>query len=548
LGQNGPGTLELFDFLPAMAITESAPPRVRFTARLTTLLHAITRRLSSRPRFVIAAFGIFFAAAIMAVFLADLRARYHSEITLAEHTARNFADILAEHTVLTFAAADRALHQATLIRVDLQAALTLPGADEAALRRRAGEALVQLQRSSLVLMAIGWTNAGGDLEVRSDANQPERTNIAGLPHFTAHRNAEADKLYVSPAFRAAGRDRWFIAVSRRLANPDGSFAGVVAAVLDQSYFLSLYRSLDVGPRGAVIMLKRDDGVLARQPPLVVNEASIGHRPVTTQLQTAEAGAYQAVSVVDQTPRIIGYKAVPVPPVVVLVSYHRDDRLEGWYQHLYTFGPGALAVVVLILLGTAALTWQAGNLAKKNRILEVTLENMAHGLCMFDAGQRLIVCNERYAKMYGLSADQMRPGTTLRQILEARVAAGSSPEAAQEYIETRIDEVTRNEPYCAVNELRNGRFVAVTHQPIEGGGWVAIHQDITDSRRDEEKVAYMARHDLLTGLANRTNFMEKLEEAGARMRRRNETFTVLCWTSIASRTSMIRSATPPATRS
>jgi PAS domain S-box-containing protein len=151
--------------------------------------------------------------------------------------------------------------------------------------------------------------------------------------------------------------------------------------------------------------------------------------------------------------------------------------------------------------------------------------MAHGLCMFDGQQRLIVCNERYAKMYGLKPDEMRPGTSLRSILEARVAVGSSPAAAHEYIETRIAEVTRNEAYSAENELRDGRVVAVTHQPIEGGGWVAIHQDITASRRDEEKVAFMAHHDLLTGLANRTTFMEKLEEAGARLRRQHETFTV-----------------------
>ena len=78
----------------------------------------------------------------------------------------------------------------------------------------------------------------------------------------------------------------------------------------------------------------------------------------------------------------------------------------------------------------------------------------------------------------------------------------------------------------MNELRDGKMIQVTHQPIDGGGWVAIHQDITDSRRGEERVAFMAHHDLLTGIANRTYFMEKLEEAGARLRRRNETFTVL----------------------
>jgi diguanylate cyclase (GGDEF)-like protein len=193
--------------------------------------------------------------------------------------------------------------------------------------------------------------------------------------------------------------------------------------------------------------------------------------------------------------------------------------------LNTFVPATLLVISVILFGTGLLMWQTGNLAYKNRILEVTLENMAHGLCMFDGQQRLIVCNERYAKMYRLKPEEMRPGTTLRSILEARVAAGSSPAAGQEYIDTRLAEVTRNEPYSAVNELRDGRVVAVTHQPIEGGGWVAIHQDITDSRRDEERVAFMLLHDLLTGLANRTNFMEKLEEAGARLRRRHETFTV-----------------------
>ena len=82
-------------------------------------------------------------------------------------------------------------------------------------------------------------------------------------------------------------------------------------------------------------------------------------------------------------------------------------------------------------------WQTGSLARKNRILEVTLENMAHGLCMFDSEQRLIVCNARYTKMYGLGRNEMRPGMTLRTILEARVAAGSSPQSAQEYIDTRI---------------------------------------------------------------------------------------------------------------
>jgi diguanylate cyclase (GGDEF)-like protein/PAS domain S-box-containing protein len=498
---------------------------LRLPSSFVGSLWAAMRKLAGRPRATIGALGIFFAAAIAFLFLADLRARYRAEIDHASHSAQNYAEVLAQHTVLTFEAIDRSLRQVQLIRADFEAAQTLPGADEVALDRRAKEALSQMQKSSLMLVATLWADRNGNLEAWSGERIPPRTNIADRDYFTAHRDDPTDRFYVSRPFRSTLSDRSLIAVSRRIADPDGSFAGVAVALIDQSYFVRAYRSIDIGPRGVVAMADYPGHIFARQPPIDTNSIAGIRWPVADHLQTADAGSYEVVSPINQTPRIVGYKSIAVPPLVVLVSYHRDDQLASWYQHLYTFGPGALLVISVILLGTGLLMWQTGNLAYKNRILEVTLENMAHGLCMFDGQQRLIVCNERYAKMYGLSPGEMRPGTKLRSILEARVAAGSSPAAAQEYIDTRIAEVTRNEPYSAVNELRDGRVVAVTHQPIEGGGWVAIHQDITDSRRDEERVAFMARHDLLTGLANRTNFMEKLEEAGARLRRRHETFTV-----------------------
>ena len=483
------------------------------------------RRLAGRPKATIGTLGIFFAVAIALLFLADLRARYRAEIDQARHSAQNYAEVLAQQTALTFEAIDRSLREAELIRADLQAALAVPGADEAALHRRADAALSQIQKGSLMLIAIRWADRNGDYTAWSDVLPPIRSNIGDRDYFTVHRDDPNDRFYVSHPFRAMLSDRWLIAVSRRLADPNGSFAGVVVALIEQSYFVRAYRAIDIGPRGVVAMADHPGHMFARQPPLEPDKIPGMRWPIADHLLTADAGNYEVVSPVDQTPRIVGYKSVAVPPLVVLVSYHRDDELASWYQHLYTFGPGALLVISVILLGTGLLMWQTGNLAYNNRILEVTLENIAHGLCMFDGEQRLIVCNERYAKMYGLSPGETRPGTKLRSILEARVAAGSSPAAAQEYIDTRLAEVTRNEPYCAVTELRDGRVISITHQPIDGGGWVAIHQDITDSRRDEERVAFMARHDLLTGLPNRTNFMEKLEEAGGRLRRRHETFTV-----------------------
>ena len=63
------------------------------------------------------------------------------------------------------------------------------------------------------------------------------------------------------------------------------------------------------------------------------------------------------------------------------------------------------------------------LAEQHQQLDAALENMLQGLAMFDADQRLIVCNKRYAEMYGLTPEQVKPGTTVRQILEYRIANG-----------------------------------------------------------------------------------------------------------------------------
>jgi len=175
--------------------------------------------------------------------------------------------------------------------------------------------------------------------------------------------------------------------------------------------------------------------------------------------------------------------------------------------------------------TAALRERETELQAQNLRFDAALENMPHGLCMFDRNECLIVCNERYGEMYGLTGEQTKRGVTLRSILEARVAASYSPEDANRYIEERLAEVRRNDPYYTENAMRDGRVLGVNHRPMHDGGWVATHQDITAQKRAETQIAYMARHDGLTGLANRAVLLEKMEEALARLRRHGNRFTV-----------------------
>ena len=56
--------------------------------------------------------------------------------------------------------------------------------------------------------------------------------------------------------------------------------------------------------------------------------------------------------------------------------------------------------------------------------------------------------------------------------------------------------------------------------------IVVIEDVTERKRSEQRIAFMAHHDVLTGLANRLAIMEKIEEAVARHRRRGDPFAVL----------------------
>jgi two-component sensor histidine kinase/PAS domain-containing protein len=117
-----------------------------------------------------------------------------------------------------------------------------------------------------------------------------------------------------------------------------------------------------------------------------------------------------------------------------------------------------------------------SLEQVNLWLDTALKNIAHGLSMFDRDQRLILCNERYSKMYNISVDQTRADTTLRDILEARGVAHAE-DCARAF---RVSEPTYTEI-----KLADGRTIAANYQPMPDGGWVAIHQDITERKKAEE---------------------------------------------------------------
>jgi diguanylate cyclase (GGDEF)-like protein len=243
------------------------------------------------------------------------------------------------------------------------------------------------------------------------------------------------------------------------------------------------------------------------------------------LSRSDSGVIRQLGAVDDSDRLIaGARLANFPTYVTATTTVAAALADWWTKAEYLIG---LTIVLVVAIGGAGAV-AVQHFRKQSVLLDLTLNNLSQGVCMYDANQRLILCNDRYGDMFELPRELTTPGTSLRQILDYRIAKGLYPGTdPDEYRRARMAIVEANEPATHVTEFPDGQAVSTIFRPMPGGGFVTTIADITEQKRAEKRIAHIAHHDALTGLPNRTAFSDYLAGTIDEAVRAGQMFAILC---------------------
>jgi methyl-accepting chemotaxis protein len=167
---------------------------------------------------------------------------------------------------------------------------------------------------------------------------------------------------------------------------------------------------------------------------------------------------------------------------------------------FVAGMSATLVIALLAATVAAFAMSLTgavvirHLRRQNKQARTAIDTMSQGVCMFDASERLVICNSKYYEMYGLTTADARLGSTLSQVLARRVAKGTFSRDPHQYRRELLSEVSKGQTTTHEVATSNGSVFLVMNHPAEGGGWVGTHQDVTSRRNAEQQRTIMEQQE------------------------------------------------------
>jgi len=312
-------------------------------------------------------------------------------------------------------------------------------------------------------------------------------DVTDRDYFQALKADATLDTFISKPVHNRGTGTATIYLARRLNTPDGDFMGLVLGAVSLQYFEGFFKTISLVEGSAVALFRQDGMLLARYP----RSSEVGkiEPSVAAVTRTRMAKVARNKSPFDGQLRVVSARPLANYPLRIAISQTEESALRSWrgLANLSNTMAGASALLVLLFALVVSWWWRkqeslSEELRLQNLRFDAALSNMGAGLCMFDGKKRLVVCNDAYAKLYQLPPELLKAGTQHDAIITHRVSRGilkgdNSDAAAERKIAT-LGELPSDASSSRTDELSDGRLICVTRQPMAGGGWVAIHEDIT----------------------------------------------------------------------
>jgi diguanylate cyclase (GGDEF)-like protein len=435
----------------------------------------------------------------------------------AEREVENTVQLLAHHF-------DQQLTDFEVVQKDLIDYVRASGIRTAeAYRRQMSSEAAHLMLTSKMsaLSNVGGVNlfdADGRLINSSSVWPVPAVSVADRNYFkTFKSDPQAPAMLIEPV-RSRITGNWTTVIARKVMGANGEFIGAIGRGIESDNFAKFFATVALGPDSAIAIHHRDGTLLARHPHVPelmgknykngpAGQQRVFEQPATTTRLT---------SPLDGKDRLISSRALIDFPMVIVASTTTQAALADWREQITMLvmvaGASVLAIGVLLFLVVRKLSQQHRQqqlrLTLEKQRLDTAVNHMTQGLLLFDSSQRLVICNQRYIEMYGLSADVIRPGCSFRDVIAHRKETGSFTGNVGHYVDRVLRDVgTRN---AMVIETPDGRAIQVVNEPLADGGWVATHEDITERRQVEERITHLAHYDALTDLPNRALFREQIK--------------------------------------
>jgi diguanylate cyclase (GGDEF)-like protein len=344
-------------------------------------------------------------------------------------------------------------------------------------------------------------------------------NAADRPYFkTFKSDPQAPAVLIEPVFsRITGI--WTTVIARKVTGANGEFIGAIGRGIESANFEKFFATAALGPNSAIAIHLRDGTLLARHPHIaeIIGKNFKSGPAVQQRVFEQPVSTSRLTSPLDGKDRLISSRALTDFPMVIVASTTTEAALADWREQIAMLvtvaGASVLAIAALLFLVVRKLSQQhrqsQRRLTLEKQRLDTAVNHMTQGLLLFDSSQHLVICNQRYIEMYGLSTDIIKPGCSFREVVTHRKATGSFTGNVDLYVDRVLRDIsTRN---AMVIDTPDGRTIQIVNEPLADGGWVATHEDITERRQVEERITHLAHYDALTDLPNRALFHEQIKQ-------------------------------------